>query len=190
MLDLGERYALPVLVDAAAEENLRKTIQLGADLVTYSGGKAIGGPTVGFITGRRDLVSACELQNVGIARAMKVGKEQIMGLLAALGNYPPGTDDPAKLDELHRGLMGVGGFQVSLVQDLAGRDIQRVGLSCDSVDRLKTLVSHLREGDPGIYTRNHQIEEGLVLFDVREVAATDVSVIVEKVHEGIKSEPI
>ena len=75
---------VPVVVDAAAEEDLGQYIGLGADLVTYSGGKAIGGPTVGFIAGRAELIAACEAQQRGIARAMKVGKEQIAGLMAEL----------------------------------------------------------------------------------------------------------
>ena len=59
---------IPVLVDAAAEADLGTYIADGADLVTYSGGKAIGGPTCGFIPGRASLIEACELQDRGIAR--------------------------------------------------------------------------------------------------------------------------
>ena len=107
---------IPVLVDAAGQippvENLRRFINEGADLVTFSGGKAIKGPQgSGILCGRRDLVSSAALQNLdqdiffdqwvpppglfdksimkglpqhGIGRACKVGKEQVVGLLVAL----------------------------------------------------------------------------------------------------------
>ena len=107
---------VPVLVDAAAQlppaDNLRRFIAAGADLVAFSGGKAIGGPQAsGILCGRRDLIMAAALQNLdldiffeqwappaglidkarlkglpqhGIGRACKVGKEEIVGLLTAL----------------------------------------------------------------------------------------------------------
>ena len=117
---------LPVLVDAAAElpprVNLRRFIEEGADLVVFSGGKAIGGPSAsGILCGRRDLVGAALLQQLdldyvsqdwqppplidksrlrgiprhGIGRACKVGKEQIVGLLVALQRFTR-EDDTAR----------------------------------------------------------------------------------------------
>lgn len=84
---------IPLIVDAAAElppaDNLWYfTRTMGADLAVFSGGKALCGPqSSGFIVGRPDLIRACQaigFPNTGIARAMKVGKEEICGLLAAL----------------------------------------------------------------------------------------------------------
>jgi L-seryl-tRNA(Ser) seleniumtransferase len=113
---VAHEAGIPVLVDAAAElppmENLRRFIAEGADLVAFSGGKAINGPQgSGFLCGRRDLVGAALLQQLdldyapdewdpppalidkrnlgglprhGIARSCKLGKEQIVGALTAL----------------------------------------------------------------------------------------------------------
>ena len=107
---------VPVLVDAAAQlppqANLRRFIAEGADLVAFSGGKAIGGPQAsGILCGRRDLVMSAALQHLdldifwaqwsppaalidkarlkgvpqhGIGRPCKAGKEEIVGLLTAL----------------------------------------------------------------------------------------------------------
>jgi D-glucosaminate-6-phosphate ammonia-lyase len=107
---------VPVLVDAAAQlppaENLKRFIREGADLVVFSGGKAIRGPQAsGILCGRRDLVMAAALQHLdldidwhlwsppsnlidkallpgaphhGVGRPCKVGKEEIVGLLTAL----------------------------------------------------------------------------------------------------------
>ncbi len=184
-MDIAHERGLPVLVDAAAEEDLTAYIAAGADLVTYSGGKAIGGPTIGFIAGSKTLVTACELQNRGIARAMKVGKEQIMGLLAALERYPARAGWPARLERLHRELAGLPGVRLTIEQDLAGREIHRLGLGLHSLAKLKSLVAELRGGDPAIYTRDHQLDEGLVLFDLREVRDEDVAVITRRVREAL-----
>ena len=195
LVEIAGQHGLPVLVDAAAEDDLTTYVAAGADLVTYSGGKAIGGPTVGFLAGRADLIAACELQNRGIARPMKVGKEQIMGLLAALDQYPTTPTWPGRLELLEAGLASIPGCQVSRERDLAGRDIERVGLRLHPIDgtvdgamdvaaeTLRKLAAELAAGDPAVYTRNHQLEEGLLLFDLREVHDADVSLVVDRVRD-------
>jgi D-glucosaminate-6-phosphate ammonia-lyase len=110
---------VPVLVDAAAQlppaRNLRRFIEEGADLVAFSGGKAIGGPQgSGILCGKRDLIMSAALQQLdldiyweqwqppanlidkarlkgvpqhGIGRPCKLGKETIAGLLTALQTF-------------------------------------------------------------------------------------------------------
>ena len=169
---------VPLLVDAAAEGDLGAYIAAGADLVTYSGGKAIGGPTCGFIAGRAELIAACEMQQRGIARAMKVGKEQIMGLLAALERYPSPDDSAEVLARLRSGL---GAYATAeIVRDRAGRPIERVGIRLPP-NRARALVRSLANGEPSIRTRNHQLGEGLVLFDHREMKPADVATIIARV---------
>ncbi|MFD3525068.1 aminotransferase class V-fold PLP-dependent enzyme [Streptomyces sp. NPDC058653] len=81
---------VPVLVDAAAEILTIPNVHLerGADLVAYSGGKAIRGPqSAGLLLGREDLVRAAWVSSAphhGIGRGYKVGKEEAMGMLAAV----------------------------------------------------------------------------------------------------------
>ena len=173
---------VPVLVDAAAEGDLRSYIAAGADLVTYSGGKALAGPTCGFLAGKAELIAACELQQRGIARTMKVGKEQIMGLLVALDRFDgePGEDNDRILTALHAGLAAF--TATKIVPDRAGRPISRVGLRQPPL-LAKRLVQHLAAGEPSIRTRNHQLASGLVLFDVRELRPDDVPTIVDRVRE-------
>ena len=77
-------HGVPVIVDAASEYDLEGFLAVGADLVIYSAHKFLGGPTAGIVAGRKDLVRAAYLQNCGIGRGMKVGKESIAGAMAAL----------------------------------------------------------------------------------------------------------
>ena len=115
--------SIPVIVDAAAQlppkSNLRRFFDLGADLVAFSGGKAIGGPQAsGVLAGRRDLVGAALVQQLdmdvspetwaapelidrkemkgiphhGLGRGFKAGKEEIVGLLVALERFAAADD--------------------------------------------------------------------------------------------------
>lgn len=84
---VAQMYNLPLIVDAAAEEDLRAWVVSGADMVVYSGAKAFNAPTSGFITGKKIWIAACKAQHHGIARAMKIGKENMVGLVYALENY-------------------------------------------------------------------------------------------------------
>lgn len=95
VIKIGKKHDIPVIVDAAAElppvENLRRLIALGADLVAFSGGKAIQGPNdTGFICGRKELVEAAAMQvcpHRGIGRGHKVSKEAIIGFVTATQSY-------------------------------------------------------------------------------------------------------
>jgi len=90
VVEAAHKQDIPVLVDAAASypESPDPYLARGADLVTYSGGKMYRGPQcTGFLLGRKDLVDAAWLNGAphhGFGRAMKVGREEVMGALAAV----------------------------------------------------------------------------------------------------------
>ena len=90
MAEAGHKYGAPVLVDASAEwpQSPDPYLTRGADLVGYSGGKIYSGPQCsGFLFGRKDLVQAAWVNGAphhSFGRMMKVGKEEIMGALAAI----------------------------------------------------------------------------------------------------------
>ena len=92
---IARSQGIPVVVDAAAQlppvSNLWSFTEMGVDLVIFSGGKDLRGPqSSGLILGRKDLIEACRLHgspNANIGRPMKVGKEEMLGLLAAVERY-------------------------------------------------------------------------------------------------------
>ena len=90
---MAKEKGIPVFVDAAAEEPLNPNIhiQAGATLVGYSGGKCMRGPqAAGVLLGDRDLTHAAFFQAAphhNYGRAYKVGKEEIMGMLAAVRQW-------------------------------------------------------------------------------------------------------
>ena len=95
VIAIGKANSIPVLVDAAAQlppvSNLWRYTEMGATAVVFSGGKDLRGPqSSGLILGQRDLIEACALNgspNSSIGRPMKVGKEEMIGLLVAVQRY-------------------------------------------------------------------------------------------------------
>jgi D-glucosaminate-6-phosphate ammonia-lyase len=92
-VQLGRKHSIPTLNDAAADvppvENLWKYTAMGFDLVAFSGGKGIRGPqSAGLLLGTKPLIAAARQNgspNGGaIGRGMKVNKEEMVGMLAAL----------------------------------------------------------------------------------------------------------
>jgi len=91
-----KKHNIPSFIDAAADvppvENLFKYQKMGFDLVTFSGGKMIRGPqSAGLLFGRKDLIEAAKLNHspheAPIGRPMKVNKEEMFGMYAALKSY-------------------------------------------------------------------------------------------------------
>ena len=94
-IDIAKSRNVPLIVDAAAQlpppENLWRFTQMGADLAMFSGGKGLCGPqSSGLIVGKKSLIDAIAFNgppNPFIGRGMKVGKEEMVGLLAAVEWY-------------------------------------------------------------------------------------------------------
>jgi uncharacterized pyridoxal phosphate-dependent enzyme len=89
---IAQKHNVPTFNDAAADvppiSNLWNYTQMGFDLVTFSGGKGIRGPqNAGLLLGKKDLIAAAAKNNNpydGVGRGMKVAKEQIVGMVAAI----------------------------------------------------------------------------------------------------------
>jgi len=181
-----KQHGVPLIVDAAAEDDLGRYIDAGADLVIYSGGKAFAGPTSGFIVGRADLIEHCEQQGVGIARTMKVGKEAIAGLARALDEYTADSEEDrlatyaARNELLLAATSGLSALRIGEVPDEAGRPFSRIAVHAQDVH---ALVSFLVAGDPSIRTRNHHLDAGYLLIDPRELRDEHVDLIIERLSE-------
>ncbi|MBR0138205.1 MAG: DgaE family pyridoxal phosphate-dependent ammonia lyase [Erysipelotrichaceae bacterium] len=192
MLEIAHRNNLPLLVDAAAEEDFEYYIAKGADLVCYSGAKALEATTSGFVTGKREYIDWCKKQYIGIGRAMKVGKEQIMGLLSALDQYYNKDMESyvsrqhVIVDYLVEELNKIPNLTCSKLQDDAGRDIFRCCVKVDEAKAGMTAVEidrKLKEGNPSIHCRHHFLSSGILLFDPRPLVEGDKELIVEKMRK-------
>lgn len=190
MIEISKKHGLPIIVDAAAEGDLKKYISLGADMVIYSGAKAIEGPSSGFITGKKELIAYCKKQYLGIGRAMKIGKENIMGLVTAVKNYAlrdeeKDVENQKRLIELlMKGLKELD-LKVNSVQDEAGRPIYRVEIIHKNAVE---IAKKLKSGPIKVILREHYANVGKLYIDVRSITEEDVPVIIKRFIEVLKSE--
>ncbi|WP_294614300.1 DgaE family pyridoxal phosphate-dependent ammonia lyase [uncultured Gilliamella sp.] len=192
---IAKKYNIPLIVDAAAEEDLQTYYQQGADLVIYSGAKAIEGPTSGLVIGRQQAVEWVKRQSQGIGRPMKVGKEGILGLTKAIELYitepkqETGQQMVAKMTPFIEKLNAIAGISAKVVWDGAGRDIARAEISFDAKVTGKSaqdMVHLMKQGKIAVYFRDYKANEGKVDADVRSVTGEQLDIIYNKIKAIIQ----
>ncbi len=189
--ELAHAADIPVIVDAASEYDLRGFLSDGADLVIYSGHKFLGGPTSGVVAGRRDLVRAAYLQNTGIGRGMKVGKESIAGAIAALEAWMTRDHkgirehETAVLNIWMRTLSGIDGVTPRIVADPTGNPLDRLEVQIDAkqlgVDA-SGLASALARQTPPIIVRDHEVELGYFQLDPCNLKEGDAEIVADSLR--------
>ncbi|MFH1568147.1 MAG: aminotransferase class V-fold PLP-dependent enzyme, partial [Gemmatimonadota bacterium] len=165
---IAHRHGVPLVLDAAAElppaDNLNAFLRQGADLVIFSGGKDIAGPNdSGILCGRADLVQAAAMQsfpNSGIGRPLKVGKEQIVGLVWALRRWAALDHEArvrqwqAQAESMCDALRGVRGVQAEVAFAERGSRpviVPRARVTVDeALMRVDDVAEALMDGEPSI----------------------------------------
>jgi L-seryl-tRNA(Ser) seleniumtransferase len=208
---------IPVIVDAAAQlppkSNLKKYIELGADLVAFSGGKAIGGPQAsGILAGRRDLVGAALVQQLdmdvspatwsppelidaaamkgiphhGLGRGFKAGKEEIVGLVVALERFAAADDEAsnAGLEARLRRIAQEIGLPTKL---LSARDTGKVPQLHLLVKEPLEVSRRLQAGDPPVHLSERFAAQGILIVDPQALAPEDDAVLVRAVRHILHS---
>lgn len=181
---------IAVIVDAASEYNLRGFLARGADLVVYSGHKFLGGPTTGIVAGRADLVQAAREQNRGIGRGMKVGKESIAGVMAALQAWQTRdavairARENAALALWQAALQHLGGVACERIDDPTGNPLQRlrVRLLPTSGWTARTLADALAQADPAVMVRDYQTDLGYFDLDPCNLHPGDEQAVVQQLR--------
>jgi L-seryl-tRNA(Ser) seleniumtransferase len=206
VIGVGRKHGLPVIVDAAGElppkANLRKFIDMGADLVAFSGGKALRGPqSSGILCGRRDLIASVALQHLdmdeffdiwdpapefipkaelqgiprhGIGRGFKVAKEEVAGLLFALKTFVEGGYDESYAEQR--------GYLEYLVDGLSGLSAEAV---IDvPVEGSPALMLTLDEDALGktAFEVSHELKNGEPRVFVQEMALAQGGIIVHPLN--------
>lgn len=202
MLTLPEFVAIchgkgvPVIVDAAAEYDLRRFIAEGADIAIYSGHKFLGGPTSGVVAGRKDLIRAGYLQNRGIGRGMKVGKESIVGLIAALEAWEVRDHAGIKARESaiialwQAALTGQDGIDIRVSPDSTDNPVDRLEVRVKPASGFTAygLVSALAASDPPIMVRGHQAEQGRFWMDPCNLHPGEAEAVARRLTELLAAE--
>jgi D-glucosaminate-6-phosphate ammonia-lyase len=165
---------VPVIVDAASEYDLTGFLKDGGDLVLYSSHKFLGGPTGGIVAGRKDLVRAAYMQNNGIGRGMKVGKESIVGAIAALQAWE--KRDHQGIREREQRALNLWqdklsqrpGVRAEIVADTTGNPLDRLKVSINpEITNITAwdLADALARGVTPVIVRDHEVEHGFFYLD-------------------------
>ncbi len=221
VVNVARAAGLPVIVDASASlpprSNLSAFVAAGADLVVFSGGKAIRGPqSSGILCGRREWVASAALQmwdmdyvpglwnpppelipaplaqrgvpNHGVARGMKVGKEEIVGLWVALERFLA-EDEAAQVRELTAAAEAL----MDMLKELPAIHVwlrERRLWPLVIIAPLKTakfdaveLVRQLEQGSPAIFPIQSDAPRGLIGLDVFGLQPGDAQRIAERLRE-------
>jgi len=179
---------VPVIVDAASEYDLRGFLARGADVVVYSGQKFLGGPTSGIVAGRADLVHAAALQNRGIGRVMKVGKESIAGLMAALEAWEKRDHgavrarEDAALALWQQVLQPFAELACGIVPDPTGNPLRRLRVRVLPGSRwtARSLADALAAGTPPVMVRDYQTDLGHVDLDPCNLHAGEAQIVAQQ----------
>ena len=187
---VAHKHNLPLILDAAAEEDLGKYLDLGADIIIFSGAKAIEGPASGLVFGKAKYIDWIRMQCSGIGRAMKIGKENILGFVGAVESYvktktESGMHMRKRLEPFINALSEIPNITVKEQQDQAGREIYRADISITSSSPKDAMevIKELKEHDPAIYTREYRANEGIIEFDIRAVDKSEMEQIVTRLKE-------
>jgi uncharacterized pyridoxal phosphate-dependent enzyme len=171
-VQVGKKHGIPTLNDAAADvpplDNLWKYTKMGFDLVAFSGGKGLRGPqSAGMLLGRKDLIAAARLNappnGNTIGRGLKVNKEEILGMLAAVELYLA-KDHAAEYREfegraetIRSGVASLPGIKAETFVPEVANHVPHVRISWNAAAKGLTpedAVKRLRDGEPSIGTRS------------------------------------
>ncbi|MCY1666711.1 aminotransferase class V-fold PLP-dependent enzyme [Rhizobium sp. SL86] len=188
-VEIAHARGIPVIVDAASEYDLRKFLATGADMALYSGHKFLGGPTSGIVAGRKDLVRNAFLQNMGIGRGMKVGKESIFGVMAALEAWETRDHEAVRARESaylalwSEALKGRPGVTALIEPDPTANPLDRLRVIINPREAHTTawdLAAALRAGSPPVIVRDHETEHNYFYLDPCNLHPGEEVVVAER----------
>ena len=182
---IAKKFRVPMLLDDAAGippiDNIKLYAKMGLDMYAFSGGKGLRGPQCsGLLLGRKDLIEAAMLNTSpwegSVCRAMKVGKEEIIGLLTAVETWLKNDLNAlnrewnSRVERIATLVKSVPGIETDISIPTDGNRYPTLHISWDQEKwgyTVKDCVQALRTGDPVI-----------------EVAGADNPSIVPAVREG------
>ncbi|MBY5324134.1 aminotransferase class V-fold PLP-dependent enzyme [Rhizobium johnstonii] len=193
-VEIAHAKGVPVIVDAASEYDLKIFLEQGADIALYSGHKFLGGPTSGIVAGRKELVRHAFLQNMGIGRGMKVGKESIFGVMAALEAWE--NRDHAGIRERETGYLnlwkrtldGRPGLTALIEPDPTNNPLDRLRLIVDPEQAHITawdLADALAKGSPPIIVRDHEVEHRYFYLDPCNLHPGEETIVAERLAQEL-----
>ena len=197
VVKIAKKHKIPIIVDGSVInypfQRLKDYIAMGVDLLVTSGGKHIFGPPgTGFLCGKKDLVEACRLQagpGYGIGRPLKIGKEEIIGLITALEIYLKRDRDAEhqewdrKINFLVSRLNKLNNIEATKTEfDGVGRPVPRARLLFDErkiQHNAYEIAKCLQNNKPPIWVQEFSLREGVILLNPVCLADREEELIVK-----------
>ena len=167
-IKICKKNKIPVIVDAASEEYMEDFFKIGADVAIFSAHKFMGSLTAGIIAGKKKFIKNVYLQNLGIGRGMKVGKESIYSAIIGVENWY-NRNWHLEINNQNNILQywlkflskeKFKGISFEIVADPTGNKINRLRIYVDSKKSqytIQSLAFHLEKNDPAIFVRDDLI---------------------------------
>ena len=196
-VEIANHNRIPVIVDGAAmlppKSNLTRYIDDGADLVTFSGGKYIGGPqSAGLLAGRRDLIEAALLNSgpeMAVGRPAKVGREEMIGMATALQLFIEADDEQRmtamkdQAEHIYNRLKDLPGVTVSVEHDHLQFHVPNCVIKFNGDATAADRVwQALHQGNPRVYIA--RIDDGLSANMVNLTSGQEL-VVADRLIEAI-----
>jgi L-seryl-tRNA(Ser) seleniumtransferase len=200
-IQLGKKHNIPTFTDAAADVppagRLGQYVHDGFDLVAFSGGKGLWGPqSTGILLGRKDLTDCARMAqspNGGIGRGMKVGKEELIGILAAVERYLK-IDHEAETREMDRKISEIAAVMSKVKGVTCGRFVPEIANEVPHFEMKwdepalkvssKQVQDQLLGGDPAIYLGYGQ---GRVTVSVWLMRGNEHKIVARRLAEIFKA---
>lgn len=219
LVGLGRKYSIPVMEDLGSgclidlsryglkkEPTVQNSVEKGADIITFSGDKMLGGPQCGIIIGKKDIISKIKANQLN--RALRVDKLTLIALQETLSIYRDEEKAIRQIPTLRmicqsypsvcrkaerlRGLIGkidTSNFVISLsdgFSQVGGGALPLEGIKsrllCLSPRRLSAshIVEFLRSYDPPVVVR---LEKNNVLLDLRTIQEKEVKIVAAAIQK-------
>ncbi len=182
--EIAHAAGVPVIVDAASMPDPRPYLRAGADLVTFSAHKAFSSLTAGIVAGRAPLVQACLLQQHGIGRPMKVGKEGVIGAIVAVEAWASDDRDAIQsrvAQRVERAIAKLGALP-GVRASRSGRNQVRLEIDPQRARRSAAEVAQcLREHDPAILVWDLHSAADVLVVTLGKVSDSDADLVCETI---------
>ena len=196
-IKICKRFKIPLIVDAASEEYMEDFFIVGADLAIFSSHKFMGSLTAGIVAGKKKYIRNVYLQNLGIGRGMKVGKEGIYSSILAVENwYKRNTkNDLFKQKKIisywlkYLDTKNYQGIDYEVIPDPTGNKINRLRIIVDSKSSnfsVQSLAYYLTKNNPSIYVRDDLIHLNHFELDTCNLKINQEKIVMREMDKIIK----
>lgn len=188
------RYKIPVILDAASESNMAY-LNKYCDIAIYSAHKFMGGLTAGIVAGKKDLIKYIHLQNLGIGRGFKAGKESILSSIFAVEDWY--NRDHKKINKKFDEIIYYWRenlekfqdlFSCKIIKDPTGNPIIRLRLIPKKNLNAQTLAMALENNNPSIVVRDDLLHLGYFELDPCNLHKNQERIVL-KVFKKLLSKP-